>query len=371
MSDLDGQIRSPNPSRLALARKRRGYNQKTLAKQVGVIPRAISGFESGEYQPAPETFSRIVAALGFPEGFFYGEDIEPPSAAGVSFRSMSRMTSRQRDMALSQGALALHVSRWLENQFELPPAAGNIVDLRHESTPSAAAAVLRGIWGLGEFPIRNMVHLLEARGVRVFSLSVVAREVDAFSMWLEGSPYVFLNTHKSAERGRYDAAHELGHLILHQHGAPNGRQAEVEAEQFAAAFLMPESGVLAQALRFPTIPGLIQFKKKWGVSVAALNRRLHELRVSSDWTYRSLSIEIAKRYRINEPEEMPRETSLALPKIFAALYEEGITRPRLAEMLSIPASELEQLVFGLVITGIDGGRQGPASRSRANLMRLK
>jgi len=56
----------------------------------------------------------------------------------------------------------------------------------------------------------------------------------------------FLNTLKQSERGRFDAGHELGHLVLHQHGSPNGGQ-EIEraANDFAAAFLMPRSSVLA------------------------------------------------------------------------------------------------------------------------------
>jgi hypothetical protein len=57
----------------------------------------------------------------------------------------------------------------------------------------------------------------------VFSLALDAAEVDAFSMWRQSTPYVFLNTKKSAEHGRFDAAHELGHLVLHRHGSPRVR----------------------------------------------------------------------------------------------------------------------------------------------------
>src|SRR3546814_18887947 len=89
-----------------------------------------------------------------------------------------------------------------------------------------------------------MVHLLESRGIRVFSLSENTKEVDAFSVWRDDAPYVFLNRFKSAERSRYDAAHELAHLCLHKHGgaAAEYRDSSVEKETsaFAGAFLMPE-----------------------------------------------------------------------------------------------------------------------------------
>jgi len=37
-----------------------------------------------------------------PADFFSGDDLEEPKADAASFRAMSKMTSRQRDMALSQ-----------------------------------------------------------------------------------------------------------------------------------------------------------------------------------------------------------------------------------------------------------------------------
>src|SRR5205807_2630424 len=124
-------------------------------------------------------------------------------------------------------------------------------------------------WGLGQLAISHMVKLLETKGVRVFSLVENAKEVDAFSTWKGGTPYIFLNTYKSSSHNRYDAAHELGHLVLHKHGAVGGQVAEKEANLFAAAFLMPRSSVIAAAPRFATMPHLIQLKRKWLVSVSA------------------------------------------------------------------------------------------------------
>jgi Zn-dependent peptidase ImmA (M78 family) len=82
----------------------------------------------------------------------------------------------------------------------------------HSLEPEVAAQALRAEWGLGERPIQNMLHLLEANGVRVFSLPRDNASVNAFSVWHGAIPYVFLTTDKSGERGRFDCAHELGHL---------------------------------------------------------------------------------------------------------------------------------------------------------------
>ncbi len=286
---------------------------------------------------------------------------------------MSKMSASKRDVALSSGAIALMLNKGIERRFALPSL--DFPDLSREASPEVAAASLRRHWGLGEQPVKNMIHLLESKGIRVFSLSVDAREVDAFSLWREDQPFVFLNTKKSSEHSRFDSAHELGHLVLHRHGELkiNGSQdIEKEANAFASAFLMPPSSVLAYAPQFPTVPHLIERKKIWGVSVAALNYRLHQLGISTDWHYRALCIQIAQAgYRSEEPESLPRETSQVLAKVFAALREDGIKRTDIAKELDVPVGEIDQLVFGLVLSAVPGNPRIDSDLRRSSKSTLK
>ncbi len=359
-----------NPERLTLARKRRGMTKTQLAAAIGPVDlRSVSAYESGEFRPDDERVALIAKALRFPLEFFYGDDLEVLSPDVASFRAMSKMKAYQKDMALGAGAIALLVNDWIEKRFELPMA--NLPDLSAERcSPEAAAEMLRRLWGLGELPIKNTIHLLESNGVRVFSLSLDAVEVDAFSMWRENTPFVFLNTKKSAEHSRFDAAHELGHLVLHRHGAPHGQEAEREANAFASAFLMPRASVLAHAPKLATVEHLIKLKKYWTVSVAALVYRLHAVGILSEWHYRTLCIEIATRgYRKREPEEAQRETSQILAKVFTALREDKISKGDIANDLHIARQEIEELVFGLAIVGLggSGSSSGSVSRQRNHL----
>jgi Zn-dependent peptidase ImmA (M78 family)/DNA-binding XRE family transcriptional regulator len=344
-----------NPARLTLARKRRLMTKVRLAQASGISTRSLSDFESGATTPAPETQQALARALNFPVEFFDGPDVEELNASGVSFRALSNMTAGQREAALAAGSIALELSRWIDERFGLPTP--NVPDLR-QFTPEEAAVALRTHWGLGERSVKSMVHLLEANGVRVFSLAERCAEVDAYSFWKAGTPFVFLNTMKSSEHSRFDAAHELGHLVLHAHGEPQGREAEQQANAFAAAFLMPRASVVAYAPNMPTIETLIRLKAFWNVSVAALARRLHDLELLTDWHYRTLSIEIAQRgFRKNEPNEGSRETSQVLHKVFAALRDEGVTKADVARELRIPHMDLDSLIFGLVMTPVSGGLQ--------------
>ena len=189
-----------------------------------------------------------------------------------------------------------------------------------------------GHWRLGEQPISNMIHLLELHGVRVFSLAEDTHAVDAYSFWREGTPFIFLNTGKTAERSRMDAAHELGHLVLHSKGgSQRSRQAEQEAQQFGSSFLMPRGSVLARMGRSPTLPRIIEAKSHWKVSTANLTYRLRQLGLLTRHQYTSAFIEMSNLgYRTTEPETIPKETSQVLEQVFARLRERGITVGRVA-----------------------------------------
>ena len=352
-----------NPSRLTLARKRRGLTMTRLAELVGVEVRSVSAYEKGEFKPDSDKLINLAKVLRFPTDFFFGDDLDELSPDSASFRALSKMTAGQRDIALGSGTIALLLNEWLEKRFELPSA--DIPNLKEEENPESVAVSIRRHWGLGELAIKNTVHLLESKGVRVFSLSIDAAEVDAFSMWRENRPFVFLNTKKSAEHSRFDAAHELGHLVMHRHGAPQGQVAEREANAFASAFLMPRASVLAHAPQLATVDHLVKLKRLWGVSVAALVYRLHSVGVLSDWHYRMLCIEIASRgYRKREPEEGQRENSQVFAKVFAALREEGITKGDIAKQLRVSVEEIDQLVFGLTLTGLTGAAASVSSLNR-------
>jgi len=336
---------------------------RALAAAVGISPITISRLENGANEPEDETAEALARSLAFPRGFFFAEDVDELPAEAASFRSLSSMTARERDAALSAGVIAYLFSDWVAERFNLPPT--DVPDLRGDVAPEQAAQVVRASWGLGEQPVSSMIKLLESKGVRVFSLFEDTKNVDAFSCWRGDQPFVFLNTFKSTERSRFDAAHELGHLVLHRHGAPqDSRQAESEADRFASAFLMPMDDIISRIRYVADLESLIQAKKRWGVSVAALNYRLHKLGIVSDWQNRSLNIEISSRgFRRNEPDGLPPETSALWPQVFTSLWRERVTREQIATELNVPVSELDTILYRLTGQRTDDGDVSMGLRS--------
>ena len=114
----------------------------------------------------PTTIQKLIVALDFPHEFFVQDDPDNIDAGAASFRSMSGMTARERDAALSSGSLAYEISDWVDCRYDLPTA--DLLELGHEhNSPQTAARMLRQYWSVGEKPLGNVIKLLEAKGVRI------------------------------------------------------------------------------------------------------------------------------------------------------------------------------------------------------------
>jgi Zn-dependent peptidase ImmA (M78 family) len=344
-----------NPERVELVRLRLGLTKIGFAKALGVDRKTIQRFEAGTHDLSPTCVDTLVQLSGYPQEFFEKGRFDYPDPKAVSFRSLRSLTATPRNAALAAAALAFELDDWVFARFELPEHS---LPKLNNPTPADAAMALRAYWGIGERPIGNMINMLESHGVRVFSLSEETRHLDAYSFWRNDKPYVFLNTLKTPEHSRFDAAHELGHLILHRHGGPGHRSAEDEANSFASTFLMPPADLRAHVPVVRGLRDLIEGKRRWRVSAAALAYTLHKQGVISDWHYRGYCIELSKYGRANEPFGIEPETSQVWQKILTDLWRRGVAMSHIAHDLKIPERELSNLLFGIA-AAVDSGSRLP------------
>jgi Zn-dependent peptidase ImmA (M78 family)/transcriptional regulator with XRE-family HTH domain len=370
MSDVSEYRPEFNPQRLRLARERRGLTKEALAKLCGVTRRAVTDWESGKVDNPP--IARISNSLDFPGAFFHGDDLEEVSPDSVSFRALTSMTPRQAHRVLVHASLIRTFSSWIDSRYATPatdvPSFEELTASLTESEPSPvdAASSIRAMWTLGVKPIRDMLALLESHGVRVFGLPPGDREVDAFSYWHEDRAFVFVNVTKSAERLRFDLAHELGHLCMHR-GIPTSRNRryELDANTFASALLMPRAGLLPQVVGKLTLADAMKLKRYWRVSATAMVRRFHQLGRITDWQYRSWMIDLSERgFRSAEPDGVPKEQSALLRQVMSLAREDGWGVERLAIELGIPESDLTAALMGLTITPVSS-RLSVADEPRA------
>lgn len=129
------------------------------------------------------------------------------------------------------------------------------------------------------------------------------------------------------------------------------------------AFLMPAASVLGHMPAGARVDQIIEGKTNWKVSAMALTYRIHDLGLLTDWQYRSACAELSTRgYRTGEPAGMrKRETSQVLVKVFRALKSKGMRASDVAQQLGITTSEMSNLLFGQMITALEGGAESTGS----------
>lgn len=182
---------------------------------------------------------------------------------------------------------------------------------------------------------------MEHRGVLAVFSPLQAAPIDAYSIDTQVRPVILLNPLKQDHyRQRYDAAHELGHLIMHLDAEPGSHVVEEQANRFAAEFLMPRDEIIGSLPHRADWLVLGRLKESWGVSIQALLFRARRLGIMSDVTYRNAMAYMSSRgWRRQEPGLMPSvEQPSLLPRAIEILSDAGIDQAVLMETCRVPAN---------------------------------
>lgn len=337
--------------RLKLARNSRGWTQRRLAEEVDELSSAaISQFEKGDARPSPRTLVRLAEKLSFPVRFFgHTVGTEVADAQGF-FRSLRSTPQRARTTALAHAELVRHFVLVLERYVRLPAltipndpthAESNLDDI--ESIADSTREKLDVPVG----PMKHCVRLLETSGVVVTRLATDDERIDAFSVPFPDRPVVVLGSDKdNLERSRFDAAHELGHLVMHDELACGTKWAEKQAHRFAAAFLMSADEIVDELPRKIDWPAFAELKVKWKVSMSALLFRAKTLEVLDEVTYvRGMKAMSAQGWRRKEPVDLgPCEAPVLLNRSVEVAADEGVGLAELAEEAALPLDEVERIL---------------------------
>lgn len=200
---------------------------------------------------------------------------------------------------------------------------------------------------MGVGPIPRVVRVLESKGCVVTRLTHDSRNVDASSTWMGQRPLVILNDDKDdVARSRLDAAHELGHLVMHHDAEPDSRTVEQQAFAFAVAFLMPRESAMKELPRGLDWRRYADLKRRWGVSMKALVRYSKDLGLMSEASYKRAMVQYSKNgWQDGEPGE-PEDTEqpiLVSNALEVLRTRRGIGSEGLARNLRIEAEDLEEL----------------------------
>lgn len=326
------------PARVRLARELAGLTQAEVASRSGVTAAAISQYEGGVSRPTQDVAERLAAALSVPPRFLTLPVVDTHDGFFRSLRRTS-VTQRRRARAIAHVAHDLAV----QAPGALPAVRIPVRTLSPMSGDSeeieATASAVRQTWDIGPGPVPDVVASLEANGVLVIRLPLETGDVDAFSLPFSDRPVVVLGADKNDRaRSRFDAAHELGHLVIHGDTVWGTKEVEQQAHSFAAAFLMPANEIYDDLPSTVDWPRLFDLKRHWQVSLAALLMRARTLRKMTPETYlTAVKAASARGWRRVEP--VPLGTP-EQPHLLSSL----IAGPKAKTvMLSLPADVIASL----------------------------
>jgi Zn-dependent peptidase ImmA (M78 family)/transcriptional regulator with XRE-family HTH domain len=340
--------------RLTLARESNGLLKSDLARLVEVTPAAIGQFESGISKPSAATLAQLSMVLRFPVEFFAftGERHPRPTIDGTFFRSLRSARQTERQKAVAHAALVWEVVRRIEDLVELPaldlPNDLHVSDKTSLDEIETIAEEVRKRWALNDGPVPHVVRHIELHGIVVTRYLVGSERVDAFSAPFAERPIIVLGDDKGQfDRSRLDAAHELGHLVMHADPQPGDRTLENQAQRFAAAFLLPRDAIFEQ---LPSGPvnwmQMVTLKRYWGVSVQALLYRARTLGTLDETSYENAMKTMSRRgWRKNEPGYLgPPEQPTLLTKALEALSTTGFNLTDLSALTRLSETTLQTIV---------------------------
>lgn len=345
-------------ARLRQGREARGVTAVALAEIIGVTRAAMSQYEHGHQSPSPETMRRICQALNLPMQWFLRPIVSSDNERPKFYRCMAAATKGARLRAEVRLGWLKDIVATIQQYIRMPR-----VELPTFDVPSDPARIsnemieewatdARRFWGLKDGPISNMVWLLENRGCIVTRVDLHAATLDAFSH-LDNRPYVVLGSHKaSAARSRFDAAHELAHLLLHRNVPQEALTQtatfdliENQAHRFAGAFLLPLD-TFGNDL-YPTLDNFRSLKEQWRVSISAMIMRSADLGLVNEKQVKKLMINLGRRrWKTKEPldDELEPEQPRFLRKCFEVLVEKRVVPAIEIPLINgIPPFDVEEL----------------------------
>ncbi|HCW0277741.1 TPA: ImmA/IrrE family metallo-endopeptidase [Pseudomonas aeruginosa] len=341
-------------SQVRLARHYWGKTLNDVAEDVGCTRQYVSQLENGKGKlkfddPITEILAR---SLEVAPTFFFKPVGVSLSEDQAHFRKLATTKTSIKQKVLARGTIFDQLVEFIDTKVRLPT-----VDFPDESGAESAEEIeraaerVRAHWGLGMGPISHMVRVVERAGAVVAFFQDASTEVDALSI-VSRRPVIVRNDAKQSPfRLRFDIAHELGHLVLHEGQVTGDRKTESEANRFASAFLLPRTTFMKAFPRRGSRmdwPGLSEMKMEFQISKAALLYRAKSLGIIDEYQYRGAVIYLKNQGENIAEKEDPictKEQAETIPAAFKVLRQHfGMTHSDVAEHLGVTSKFLTEIV---------------------------
>lgn len=338
-----------NVEALRIAREALGLTQTDLASATGLEQSDLSRWERGIRIPNDDQLRVLADALQVPTAMLTDDGLRFSRPVHRTQRAETKRTERMVNGRIELARLV--ASQMLADIDINTPFAFPTPEEPIPAGPEEAAEAIRRVWRIPAGPIDDLTAIVESAGAVVAPVDFGYDGVlAAYSNLRNDHRWCFVNTRATdGAQVRFSLAHEIGHALLHwdRFDAPTGKDAEREANRFAASLLMPRADILAALGRARiTLDELVAFRRRWRVSVQALMRRALDIGLITSDHYTRLYKQLSRRgWRKSEPVEIPVEKPTLLTEALKIQREAhhysdaelaeiaGFSQERLADLL--------------------------------------
>ncbi len=348
--------------RLRLAREGVGLSTRAVASllsQRGVRASHVSigNYERGLATVPDEILECLATVYKRPIEWLRGAGLV---LQGVRYRALKSVSSHDKARFTHEAQV------WLEMYLHLESLLGQPLVPRqprfrigHTVSGEELAQRIRRRYKFGIYPVPSTIRLLEDFGVHTIQVATSIR-IDAFAARFDHSRVVVLNSLLPPDRMRLTALHELGHHLYEDFltGVPlTGDDIEKRAFEFGSHLLMPESE-LGEAFRIKSMVRLVEYKERYGISLAAMVYRARKSGLLSQRLYQRLWQEFAKHgFRRAEPGLVPPDRPLRMESLIeSAVAKDKTTYADLASHFGTDAEAVKNRVVSAM-----GGSTGASN----------
>lgn len=301
-----------------------------VSRATGISRQSLSLYANEENIPPYENVVKIAKTLNFPVEYFLTEDKCITVTTNTYFRSQATAKKREQNAQKKKLEYVAKMYEILSEYVDFPKVSSTLSqgiyadfdvnvnedDEEMQKDIEKLTLSLREKWGLGLDPIQNMQYLLESKGIVVTGFYNIDDKIDAFSqkIFMKDSKLIYIIAlalgKKPKERLRFDMAHELGHIILHNWDESTEDLSrdefniiERQANIFASSFMLPKESFGEMVRPYATnIEFYRALKKKWGVSMQAMMYRARQLEIISGNQFQYMMRQVSQRgWRKHEP----------------------------------------------------------------------
>lgn len=325
----------------------KNMTKKELAEKSKITPMAVSNYENGKRLPNMSVLKKLARVLDVKVSDFLAARDKNILFEHGEFRKNSSLSITQQEFI--RESVEEYFNRFM-NVLEilggkiLPDSpACHVLQLSQDIDVNALS--LREHLGFAkDSPIEDLIGKLEDKGILIYECSIDNSKFSGMNGFVNGRPYIAINTNMTAERNRSTVIHELAHLMFAWPSGMEAQEIEQKATAISGAFLFPKSDVLRElgVRRSAITADMTLVAIEYGISMQLLVERARACSVISDGAKKDFYMKISKAgWRKSEPERISREKSTLFQQlVYRAVSEEEISISKGAELLQVPLDEV-------------------------------